>query len=428
MTCLVTHPWLHRFAVLSALATLVLLGLGGLVTSHGVGMAVPDWPNTYGYNMFLFPVSKWVGGIFYEHTHRLFASGVGLLTAILALWLYGTRARPWLRWGGLTLAVPGFVVALTMSRHRADGIVLGAAGTVALLASLVWPKCEPAPAWLRRLGLLAFFAVVLQGVLGGLRVVLFKDQIGIFHATLAQLFFVLMCALALFTSPWWQARTRALAGRGPRANPSLTAAGEPSGLPGWFAPMLLAITLLVLGQLILGATMRHQHAGLAIPDFPLAYGKLWPAMDSASVEQYNHHRFEVLAVNPITGMQIALQMVHRLVAGLILVLVGFCARLAWSRLGRSALPTRLAWLWVALVLIQALLGAATIWSNKAADIATLHVLIGALILALGAIQSLIAYSERRFAPCANEYPAAQPGMVLGAFGPHPSSAGPTRIT
>ena len=60
--------WLHRFAVLTAVATLLLIWMGGLVTSHGVGMAVPDWPTTYGYNMFFFPFSQWVGGVFYEHT------------------------------------------------------------------------------------------------------------------------------------------------------------------------------------------------------------------------------------------------------------------------------------------------------------------------------------------------------------------------
>ena len=95
------NPWLHRFAVLTVLATLALLGIGGLVTSHGAGMAVPDWPNTYGYNMFLFPPSKWVGGIFYEHSHRLVASGVGLLTTILAVWLWLRESRAWLRWLGV---------------------------------------------------------------------------------------------------------------------------------------------------------------------------------------------------------------------------------------------------------------------------------------------------------------------------------------
>ena len=82
------NPWLKRFAAFTALSTLGLIVIGGLVTSHGAGMAVPDWPTTYGYNMFLFPISQWVGGIFYEHTHRLVASGVGLLTTILAVWLW----------------------------------------------------------------------------------------------------------------------------------------------------------------------------------------------------------------------------------------------------------------------------------------------------------------------------------------------------
>src|SRR5438445_13129383 len=87
------NPWLHRFALLTALATLALIGVGGLVTSHGVGMAVPDWPTTYGYNLFLFPVSKWVGGIFYEHTHRLMASVVGLLVVGLTRGLGGPSSR-----------------------------------------------------------------------------------------------------------------------------------------------------------------------------------------------------------------------------------------------------------------------------------------------------------------------------------------------
>ena len=72
-----------------------------MVTSQGVGMSVPDWPTTYGYNMFLFPISKWVGGIFYEHTHRLVASWVGFLTVILAVWLWFKEERRWLRWLGV---------------------------------------------------------------------------------------------------------------------------------------------------------------------------------------------------------------------------------------------------------------------------------------------------------------------------------------
>src|SRR5688572_10938498 len=117
------HPWLHRFAVLTAGATLLLICVGGVVTSKGVGLAVPDWPTTFGYNMFFFPWSKWVGGVFYEHSHRLVASGVGLLTTILAVWLWIKEERKWVRW----------------------------------------------------LGVIAFVAVVGQGVLGGLRVTELKD-------------------------------------------------------------------------------------------------------------------------------------------------------------------------------------------------------------------------------------------------------------
>ena len=262
------------------------------MTSHGAGMAVPDWPNTYGYNMFFFPVSQWVGGIFYEHTHRLVASGVGLLTVVLALWLYGRSARPVMRWAGLILLLLGVVTAGWRAPRRwADGLVLGLTGLALFGASLVWPRCEPSAKWLRWCGLAAFFAVVLQGVLGGLRVVLYKDAIGIFHATLAQLFFVLICAIALFTSRWWQTPARAEA-RQPLELSTLAllcSAGD---------------TVLILGQLTLGAAMRHQHAGLAIPDFPLAYGKLWPAMDAASVAHYNQQRMEVTAANPITAFQI----------------------------------------------------------------------------------------------------------------------------
>jgi len=375
-------PSLHRFAAFTALATLALVGVGGLVTSHGAGMAVPDWPNTYGYNMFFFPVSKWVGGVFYEHTHRLVASGVGLLTAVLSLWLFGRSARPFMRWAGLMLLVLGLGVGF--SGRLADALVLGSAGLALFAASSVWPGCAPSAKWLRRLGLAAFCAVVLQGVLGGLRVVLFKDALGIFHATLAQVFFALICAIALFTSRWWQ--SQATSDEFPSSQPMSPAAVN-------LRRALWLTTGLILAQLILGAAMRHQHAGLAIPDFPLAYGRLWPAMDPASIAAYNQHRLEVLAVNPITACQIALQMSHRIIALLILGAIALCARSARRTFGRRNILRRLALVWHGLVLTQLLLGAATIWSGKAADIATAHVLVGALLLAVGVIMSIISSNE-----------------------------------
>src|SRR2546426_2228665 len=123
----VENRWLHRFAVVTAFCTLLLICVGGVVTSKGVGMSVPDWPTTFGYNMFFFPVSKWVGGIFYEHTHRLVASGVGLLTTILALWLWGKKSRLLLRWAGAAV----FLLAFAPRLQTDTALFLGGGGGVA---------------------------------------------------------------------------------------------------------------------------------------------------------------------------------------------------------------------------------------------------------------------------------------------------------
>ena len=294
--------------------------MGGLVTSHGVGMAVPDWPNTYGYNMFFFPVSQWVGGIFYEHTHRLVASGGRAAdgdSGAVALW----AKRPPVHALGRRWRCSLLGLATVAGRPPAMDGWRGAWGR---RAGVCWARASFGRAASRARngcggwGSPRSVAVVLQGVLGGLRVVLFKDAIGIFHATLAQLFFVLVCAIALFTSRWWQAQGARVEGRG---------ADLGSRTPARLRWLFVATSALILGQLILGATMRHQHAGLAIPDFPLAYGKLWPAMDAASVASYNQQRMEVLSANPITAFQIVLQMIHRLLALAILGAVAFCA---WS--------------------------------------------------------------------------------------------------
>src|SRR5580693_9734002 len=93
-----TNRPLYWFAVLTAIATFLLLGAGGLVTSHEAGMSVPDWPNSFGYNMFFFPVSRWVGGVLFEHTHRLIASGVGLLTVALCVLILLVENRLWVKW------------------------------------------------------------------------------------------------------------------------------------------------------------------------------------------------------------------------------------------------------------------------------------------------------------------------------------------
>src|SRR4051794_11790199 len=99
---------LHVIALLTAAATFPLIFMGGLVTSHGAGMSVPDWPNSYGYNMFLFPPRLWIGGILYEHTHRLMGTVVGMLSIALCAWAWMSGARRSVRW--LAAAVLGAVI------------------------------------------------------------------------------------------------------------------------------------------------------------------------------------------------------------------------------------------------------------------------------------------------------------------------------
>jgi cytochrome c oxidase assembly protein subunit 15 len=202
-----------------------------------------------------------------------------------------------------------------------------------------------------------------------LRVTLYKQEIGIFHAGIAQLFLLLVSSIALFLSKGWQ-RLSEFRGR--------------VNLPELFRPLALAATLLILIQLALGATMRHQHAGLAVPDFPLAYGKGWPPTDAAFLEEINSKRLDVRDYSPITASQIHLHMAHRMTAVVILLAVAACAWGAFT----SAAPTNLkgfAAAWLALILIQAGLGAWTVWSNKAADVATAHVLFGAIGLVWGGL-------------------------------------------
>ena len=320
LTRSIQHPWLNRFAWVTAGATFLLLGLGALVTSHEAGMSVPDWPTTYGYNMFLFPFHLWQSNIFYEHTHRLVASLVGLMTTILAVWLWFCEPRAWLRW----------------------------------------------------LGVGAFVAVALQGLLGGLRVTLLKDQIGIVHATLAQSFFVLVTLIAVL-----------LSGVGEK----LAARIHSSRLSKKLRWLVVVATLLIFTQLILGATMRHQHAGLAVPDFPLAYGRGWPPLNKAFLQNINSQRSDLDQLKPITAFHICLHMAHRFVALSIVLLVGTVAWKSRRELGAGSILARLILGWVAIICLQGTVGAATVLSNKAADVATAHVLLGALGLLSGTILS-----------------------------------------
>src|SRR5947207_5099135 len=137
--------------------------------------------------------------------------------------------------------------------------------------------------------------------------------------------------------------------------------------------------------------MRTHRAGRAIPDCPTAFGQLWPATDADSVARYNQKRVETTAANPITAIQIVLQMVHRIVALAIFGLVVLAARMTRRHLGGRHPLSKASLAWVGLVIIQIFLGAATIWTGKSADIATAHVAFGALSLMAGAMVTIIAF-------------------------------------
>src|SRR6266513_3349186 len=317
------RTWLNRFAWLTCVATLLLICSGGMVTSKNVGLAVPDWPTTFGYNMFLFPVSKWLGGIFFEHTHRLMGSIVGFLTIILAAWLWASEDRQ----------------------------------------------------WVRNLGLIALAGVILQGILGGLRVTMMEDQIGIFHACVAQAFLGLLVFIALATAKFW---------------PSLATRHFDSQKFSPIKSLAIAITMAIYVQLALGATMRHQHRDLAILDFPTANCAWIPDTSASALAKINTWR-DARALSDVDAFQIWLQMVHRFLALLIAIaVIAFWVRV-WREMRAFAALKRLSLLWVILIFGQILLGAWVIWSNKAADVATAHVALGAVMLAFGVSNSALCW-------------------------------------
>jgi cytochrome c oxidase assembly protein subunit 15 len=203
---LLARHGLPSFATVAAASTFLLLVAGGIVTGSQAGLAVTDWPNSYGYNMFLYPLSRMTGGIYYEHVHRLLGSLVGLTTLVLALHLWRVE-------------------------HRR---------------------------WLRKLGFVALILVIVQGILGGLRVTghftLSDDPtvvqpniwLAVVHGITGQLFFGLMVAIAAVSTRRWR-----------DAPPAAV-------LPG--ASLDRKLALLVLGamviQLTLGSLLRHTDAAL----------------------------------------------------------------------------------------------------------------------------------------------------------------------
>lgn len=274
----------RRFGFLTAAATLALIFIGGLVTSTGSGLAVPDWPLSYGGLM-----PPMVGGVFYEHGHRMAAASVGLLTLVLAVWTARVETRP----------------------------------------------------WVRRMAWLALGVVLIQGLLGGLTVLfLLPTSISVAHACLAQTFFCLLLLLAYATSREW-----------------FEAAAAPARDLLGIRPAAIVASLVVFAQLVLGALMRHLGAGLAIPDFPLAFGGLLPPVWSAGIAVHFAHRVGALAV-VASFLPLALR----------------CLRSGDARLTRHAATL------AGLLFVQVGLGAATVLGHKAVLPTTAHVATGAAVL------------------------------------------------
>jgi cytochrome c oxidase assembly protein subunit 15 len=303
---------LHRFALFTACCTFCLVIAGGLVTSTGSSLAVPDWPLSYG--MVMPPM---VGGILYEHGHRLIASFVGILTVVLTVWLWKKEERRWVKF----------------------------------------------------LGIAALGAVITQGLLGGLTVIfLLPTAISVSHATLAQTFFAIVCTIALVTSRWWKTDSAAVL---QNADPSL-----------FRFSIFLIVSIYV--QLILGALMRHTGSGLAVTDFPLAYGQIFPSLSPEAVAGYNQQLIDtnqrLFADGPVTSGQILIHMLHRFWAlAVAAIAVTFSVRLIRAK----ELPPRVKMLGrilVYLITAQLCLGAFTVLSQKAIDVTTAHVATGALIL------------------------------------------------
>ena len=288
-----TPPWLRRFTKLVAASTLFLIFAGAMVTSTGSGLAVPDWPLSYG--MLMPPM---VGGIFYEHGHRMIASAVGLLTVIQAIWLQ--RREP--------------------KRH------------------------------VRILGWIAVAAVIAQGLLGGLTVIfLLPPAISIAHAGLAEIFFCITVAIAFFASRFYSEVSRYERGNAPVG--STTA--------------LLGVVYL---QIIVGALMRHLGAGLAIPDFPLSFGRIVPNFVSTAIAVNYAHRIGAVVV-------------------LVTLSVVFFRLL---RFERDHPLRQFVMILSVIVAGQIMLGAYTVWSGKQPIVTSLHVMTGAATLATSLVLALTA--------------------------------------
>jgi heme a synthase len=289
----------------------LLLVAGALVTSTESGLAVPDWPLSYGKVM-----PPMVGGILYEHGHRLVAAGVSTLV-------------------GLEF---GLVFFFLEGNRRVVKWLAGA----------------------------AFGAILLQAVLGGLTVLLLlPPAVSSAHAALAEIVFALTAVVALMCSKTWADLTKAPPDIPFKEIPSSPSSSsvENSSAFRW----TLAATAAIYVQIVLGAVVRHTGAGLAIPDFPTAFGGLLPSAAD------------------LARRGVPIHLAHRLGAIVVLILAAGAVRALSRASARAPLFASLAATWAGLVTIQLLLGALSVWSRKAPSLTAAHLAIGALCWVTGVL-------------------------------------------
>ena len=308
--------WVRRLSKLLVISTLLLIFAGALVKSHEVGLSVPDWPTSYGYQMFSFPLTDMIGGIFYEHGHRMIATIVGLMTLILAFTIYYTD-------------------------HRL---------------------------WLKKTAFFALGLVIIQGLFGGLTVLLFlPTPVSVIHAILAQTFLMVTILISYGLS---KERTNRMLNE----NTDYKVLRFPTYL----------VTSIVFIQLIIGALMRHTESGLAIPDFPLSGGYIIPTFNQEMLNTIQSMQFES-GLPFVTLNQIIIHYLHRMGAIAVTISIGWLTlKIIQSKISNERIY-RLTGYLITLLIIQITLGAFTIWSVKEPFITSIHVVNGALILGVSTL-------------------------------------------
>jgi len=316
------HKNLHRFTLFTSVCTLFLLIAGGMVTSTGSGLAVPDWPLSYGKLM-----PPMIGGIFYEHGHRMVASFVGLLTVILTFWIVRVEKRQ----------------------------------------------------WVKKLAIAALASVILQGLLGGLTVkLMLPTEVSAAHGTLAQLFFCMVSSLALFTSPWWLLREEA------KNRP------EKSSLPSIKASIVLAVVIfiqLILGALVRHTQSALAIPDFPLA-YGQILPSLTQESVNAYNEILIRENVRLFADGPVTQNQIIIALLHRIWALVVTSLVVWNAVKLWRGRTSDSRFGFLAGSLLGVVAVQIILGASVVLTLRIPEIATAHQTFGATLLMVSVIAAL----------------------------------------